>query len=214
MADIAAPPEGVPPAGFVRPARLIDAADFAAVQHRAWLAASAELGLPQPPALAHIERGWERAITAPPSNRHSTWVAYTPAPVPDADMPRAGMPPADSRADRIVGAAAIAPASDPDVDPETTVELVLLAVEPTARRRGHGSRLVTAAMDFASSGGAEEAVAWIASADDAMRRLLEESGWIADGAFRTLESTDAADGDQVRQVRLSTSLGTDSLATD
>ena len=43
----------------------------------------------------------------------------------------------------------------------------------------------------------------VASGDDTLRRFLEESGWAADGAFRTLTDPDSAD---LRQVRLATSL--------
>ena len=57
---------------FVRAARLIDAGGFAAVQRRCWLAAGDELGLPPPPDADLMERSWERAVTAPPSERHHT----------------------------------------------------------------------------------------------------------------------------------------------
>ena len=182
---------------FVREARLSDAAEFAAVQHRAWTAASAELGLPGAPELSHIERGWERAITVPPSKRHHSWVAVE---VGAADS-------------RVVGVAAVAPASDPDLDDETAIELVLLTVDPSARRRGHGSRLLTAAMHSARDAGEPEAVAWLASADDATRQFLEGAGWAADGAFRTLADGDETDGGQLRQLRLATSLASSDEVT-
>jgi ribosomal protein S18 acetylase RimI-like enzyme len=211
MADVPAPatnspdPRNPPNASnTVRAARLIDAAAFARVQHRAWRSASETLGLPSPPELDQVERAWERAITAPPSPRHRSWVAIESG----ADIE--GGP-----GDAIVGVAAVAPASDPDLDPERSVELLVLAVDPVARGRGHGSRLLSAAMQTASGDGEVEAVAWIPVADDALRGFLEESGWVADGAFRTLSDganvDDADDTDDegtgdLRQVRVATSL--------
>jgi GNAT superfamily N-acetyltransferase len=179
---------------FVRPARLIDAAAFAAVQHRSWAIASAAAGLPEPPGPQQLERAWERAITVPPSGRHHSWVA----------VDRSG----DGEVVR--GVAATAPASDPDLDAASVVEVVLLTVDPDARGAGHGSRLMTAALETAAANGDQEAVVWVASDDDLMRRFLESAGWAADGAYRTLaegESTDES-AHEVRQVRLATGLGT------
>ena len=188
---------------FVRPARLIDAADFAAVQHRSWSAAAEALELPAPPDAAHIERAWERAITVPPTQRHRSLIAVDR--FADGEVVR--------------GVAAVAPASDPDLDPSDCVELVVLAVDPQWRGRGHGSRLMAAAMQAAADSGEREAVTWVASGDDATRRFLEASGWVADGAFRTLTEGDSEpdqDGEvrELRQVRLATSLESCDSAAD
>jgi GNAT superfamily N-acetyltransferase len=172
---------------FVRPARLIDAAAFAEVQRRSWGAVAEALGLPEPPDPDHMERAWQRAITAPPTERHRSWVAVERS----------------AEGEVVHGIAVVAPASDPDVDEAHCVELLVLTVDPDARGCGHGSRLLVAAMQTAADGGEHEAVAWIASGDDTLRRFLEESGWAADGAFRTLSDPDSAD---LRQVRLATSL--------
>jgi GNAT superfamily N-acetyltransferase len=173
---------------FVRPARLIDAAAFAAVQHRSWTVDGARLGIGIPPALDVLERAWQRAITAPPSHRHRTWVAVDSAPGTDT----------------VVGVAALAPTSDPDLDADESIELVLFTVDPDHRRRGHGSRLLTAALQTAGADGEHEAVLWLVAADDELRHFLEAAGWAPDGAFRTLEGDDAAT--QLRQLRLGTSL--------
>lgn len=185
---------------FVRPARLIDAAGFAAVQRRSWLTAVTDLALPPPPAVSEMERSWEKAVMAPPSNRHSTWVAIETS----------------SGGEAVVGAAALVPAGDPDLSAETCLELVVLTVDPDHRGKGHGSRLLTASMQTAADAGAHEAVAWVAAGDDTLRRFLEESGWAADGAHRTLSTDDPAATDdegrgseaaaQLRQVRLGTLL--------
>lgn len=183
---------------FVRPARLVDAEAFAAVQRRSWAHAAAEHALPEPPDPDEMVRAWERAITVPPSPRHRSWVAVDRSPTGEV----------------VHGAAATAPASDPDLDVERCVEVVVLAVDPPARGRGHGSRLVSAAMDAATADGAGEAVTWVASDDDRTRRFLEGGGWAADGAFRTLEGDNPGPDDnpgvsgpaELRQVRLATSL--------
>lgn len=176
---------------FVRPARLVDAAAFAGVQHRAWSVDGPRIGVGDPPSLDALERAWERGITAPPTDRHRTWVAVD----------------SGSGADVVVGVAALGPATDPDVDGAATVELLLLSVDPDHRRRGHGSRLLTAALQTAGADGEAEAVLWLVSADDELRRFLEGAGWAPDGAFRTLEREDSPD--QVRQLRLGTALGPD-----
>lgn len=177
---------------FVRAARLTDAAGFALVQHRSWQLASDDLGLPTPPDLGAVERGWERAVMTPPSPRHRTWVAVETT----------------TGSEQVVGAAAVAPASEPDLDASSTVELLLLAVDPDHRRRGHGSRLLTAAIQTAADAGELEAVTWVPSVDDALRAFLEGAGWAADGAYRTLAGAPDPVSDEVelRQIRLATSL--------
>ncbi|HEX5017773.1 MAG TPA: GNAT family N-acetyltransferase, partial [Actinomycetes bacterium] len=178
---------------YVRPARLVDAADFAAVQRRSWQASAATMAIPEPPELEHMERLWERSITVPPSDRHQTWVAVDRT--PDSET--------------VVGVAAVAPASDPDVDANRCIELLVLTVQPESRGRGHGSRLLSAALDTAGERGESEAVAWVASGDDGTRRFLESAGWIADGAFRTLSDDEENPEAALRQVRLATSLALD-----
>lgn len=177
---------------FARPARLIDAAGFAAVQRRSWLAAGEELDLPIPPDAAEMERSWERAIMAPPSDRHSTWVAIEAAAPGD-------------EGDVVVGVAALAPVAEPDLDSDSCLELVVFTVDPEHRGRGHGSRLLTAAMQTAADADEREAVVWVASTDDALRRFLEKAGWAADGAHRTLATDDETQ--RLRQVRMGTALG-------
>ena len=52
---------------------------------------------------------------------------------------------------------------------------------------------------------------WVASGDDATRRFFEASGWVADGAFRSLAEgdSDPEQDTELRQVRLATSLESD-----
>ena len=94
--------------GFVRPARLIDAADFAAVQHRTWSAVSESLSLPHPPDVAQMERAWEHSITVPPSDRHRSRVSVDRS----------------SDGETVVGVAAVARRPDPDLDDTRCIELL------------------------------------------------------------------------------------------
>jgi GNAT superfamily N-acetyltransferase len=142
---------------------------------------------------------------APPSPRHTTWVATE----------------GDDDRERVVGAAALSPAVDPDLDPTDWLELLVLAVDPEHRSAGHGSRLLNAAMEEAAAAGESGAVVWLTTGDDVARRFLESAGWTADGAHRELSNDidsasldDAvgngghgAPGEQsLRQVRLATVL--------
>jgi GNAT superfamily N-acetyltransferase len=199
------------PDAQVRRARLIDAATFAAIQLQAWRDAAGRLPLPEPPDPAVAERSWERAIIAPPSPRHSTWVATQN----------------DNEQERIVGAAALSPALDPDLDPASWLELLVLAVDPDHRNAGHGSRLLNAVMDDAAAAGETGTVVWLTTGDDVGRRFLQSAGWSADGAHRELtndldgEAGDSGEGEgtgddggdggdaagrSLRQLRLATLL--------
>ena len=51
--------------------------------------------------------------------------------------------------DAVVGLVLLAPCDDPDLEGENCAEIVELAVHPDATRRGHGSRLLAAAVDRA-----------------------------------------------------------------
>ncbi len=97
------------------------------------------------------------------------------------------------------------PSPDPDADPVGDAELAELAVDPDERRRGHGSRLLQAAVDTMRADRFRRAVCWLVTTDDATRAFLTEAGWAVDGAHRTLDLT--GDGSvTVKQVRLHTSL--------
>lgn len=207
-AGTASPPSPCEDAGvadvFVREARLIDAAGFADVQRRSWLDSAAALGLPAPPDAELMQRSWEKAVMAPPSDRHHTWVALETS----------------GGVEAVVGVAALAPASDPDLDVTRCLELLVFTVDPAHRSKGHGSRLLNAALQTASASETEseteseaesatetQVVVWLASGDDSLRRFLEAAGWATDGAHRTLAApkSDAPDA-TLRQVRLGTLL--------
>jgi GNAT superfamily N-acetyltransferase len=168
----------------VRPARPADAERVARVQLSTWRTAYADL-LPEE-ALAVPEEQvaalWLRAVEVPPSAAHRVLVAF--------------------ERDELVGFAALAPAEDDDRDPALTGELAALLVEPRWGRRGHGSRLLAAAVDTWRPAGVTTAVAWAWERDTATRSFLTAAGWELDGAARGLDT-----GPRVqRQVRLHTSL--------
>lgn len=168
----------------VRPARPADAERVARVQLSTWRTAYADL-LPAD-ALAVPEEQvaalWLRAVEVPPSAQHRLLVAL--------------------ERDELVGFVALAPAEDGDLDPATTGELTALLVEPRWGRRGHGSRLLAAAVDTWRPDGVRTAVLWAWERDAATRGFLSGAGWELDGAARGLDT-----GPRVqRQVRLHASL--------
>jgi GNAT superfamily N-acetyltransferase len=171
----------------VRPARPADAERVARVQLSTWRTAYADL-LPEDALQVPEEQVaalWLRAVEVPPSPRHRLLVAL--------------------ERDDLVGFASLAPAEDDGLDPAATAELTTLLVEPRWGRRGHGSRLLAAAVDTWRTDGVTTAVLWAWERDAATRSLLTSAGWELDGAVRGLDT-----GARVQhQVRLHTSLRED-----
>lgn len=172
----------------VRPARSEDVGEIARIQIDTWrfgyrdvvpAAVLAALGIE--PALA----AWTEAIGSPPSARHHVLVAQEQS--------------------QVVGFAAIGPADDllaEDPDPEHTVAVGPVLVEPRWGRRGHGSRLMTAAVDHARADGMTRAVSWIPEADTVSREFLVGAGWAVDGVARALDTG----AGELREIRLHTDL--------
>ncbi|MCK9795598.1 GNAT family N-acetyltransferase [Isoptericola sp. 4D.3] len=75
----------------------------------------------------------------------------------------------------VVGFAAVSPG-----------RLVALEVEPRHQRGGHGSRLLSAAVDRLREDGAEEVTTWVLDDDAARERFLSSAGLGPDGTERTL----------------------------
>lgn len=172
----------------VRPARPADAAEIGRIQVETWRVAYATV-LP-PPVLDSLtveaaEPVWTAAIAGPPTSRHHVLVAL--------------------EQQWRVGFVAVAPADDlepTDPEPGTTVAIGPLLVEPRWGRRGHGSRLLAAAVEHARSDGMTRAIAWIPEADAASRSFLESAGWAPDGYARALDTGSG----ELREVRLHASL--------
>lgn len=130
----------------------------------------------EPPAFA---RAWRQSLEQPPPGAHALFVACLGA--------------------QVVGFVAVGPAQDPDA-PTDRAELTVLAVHPSARRQGHGSRLVNAAADHVRDLGAGSLATWILSDDEGSRRFLRGAGLEPDGAFR--DRTVSPEGRTLREVRL------------
>lgn len=175
----------------VRIAWADDAAAVADVQIRCWRERYA--GLLPADLLDHLPAdefaaAWRSAITRPTDARQRVLVALERA--------------------AVHGFAATAPATDADADPGADAEVTELVVDPAAGRRGHGSRLLHAAVDTMRADRFRRAVVWLNATDDTLRAFLTASGWAPDGAHRELDLT--GDGSvSVKQVRLHTDLTSD-----
>ncbi|MGO1317979.1 MAG: GNAT family N-acetyltransferase [Cellulomonadaceae bacterium] len=92
---------------------------------------------------------------------------------------------------RLVGFAAVGPG-----------QIVALEVLPGSQRSGHGSRLLSAAVDRLRQDGADEVATWVMEQDTARESFLAGAGLGADGRVRTL----AAGPREVRESRWSARL--------
>jgi GNAT superfamily N-acetyltransferase len=173
----------------VRPARPGDVPEIARIQVETWRAAYDEI-LPaavlESLTVEAAVPAWTAAVTEPPTPRHHVLVAL--------------------EQQRLVGFTAVAPADDleeGDPDPDATVMISPLLVEPRWGRRGHGSRLLAAAVDHARDDGQRRAIAWLPTADAASLDFFRSAGWEADGYARALDTG----AGEVRELRLHVALG-------
>ncbi|MBL6630878.1 MAG: GNAT family N-acetyltransferase [Candidatus Nanopelagicales bacterium] len=175
--------------GFVRPATAADATAIAMMQETCW---RHDYSWPESifdaVTASDAELAWARAVIAPPGPAHRLVVAT-----------RDGQP---------VGFAGIAPCLDADAEPDT-VEIVAWEVLPAERGAGHGSRLLAALADSATSVGARALSVWIATADDHRLHILRSAGFDSDGAHREIAYDDSDTDDPagaspvtLRQIRL------------
>ena len=175
--------------GFVRPARAEDLTAIGQVQATTMLASleaghTAEHSAPLPQgvramiAAPDIAAGWETAETEPPSPEHHVLVATTAE--------------GDSTDRTVVGLLGLAPTQSMDAEGHVdeagvqAVEVTALGVAPADQRRGHGSRLLAAAVDLAHQNGARALVAWAVRGDESVSRLLASVGMAPTGAHRVL----------------------------
>jgi ribosomal protein S18 acetylase RimI-like enzyme len=172
----------------VRPARAGDAESLARVQVASWRAVFA--GIVPDALLTELTSDeaqkvwrdrWREAITNPPTSRHRVLVAT------------------ESRA--VAGFVSAGPATDADRWPGTDGELYELRVDPSRTGRGHGSRLLHAAVDTLVDDGFRTLSMWAPETDLALRGFLESSGWAADGGRGELDV-----GVSVPVIRLHTAL--------
>jgi GNAT superfamily N-acetyltransferase len=177
---------GDPHADSVRLALPAESWEIAAVQRRVWSEAAdpVSAALLASIDLESMAEAWHGAITRPPEARYRVLVAV-----------------ADSR---VVGLAATLPSQDPDADSADDGAIDELSVDPAARRRGHGSRLVNACVDTLRADGFGRARHWLRADDDVRRAFLTSAGWAADGAHREVGTED--DGIRVKLIRLHTAI--------
>jgi GNAT superfamily N-acetyltransferase len=168
----------------VRPARPEDADELGRIQVSTWRTAYSSI-LPAPVleslAEPEVAAAWREAIVAPPTPKHRVLVAQ--------------------EQEWRVGFAAVGPADDlepDDPEPEATVALGPILVEPRWGRRGHGSRLLAAVVDHARADGMRRAIAWILEDDPASREFLLSAGWAPDGLARALDTG----AGEIREIRL------------
>lgn len=173
----------------VRVAWADDAPAIAELQLRTWREVYAGLlpidALPGPDEIEAATAAWRSSFAAPHDARNRVLVAL--------------------ERNRVVGFVVTSPASDPDCDPVADAELMEFTVDPAERRRGHGSRLLQAAVDTMRADHFQRAVLWSVAGDDDLRAFLSGAGWAPDTAHRELD----LDGDGatlVKQVRLHTAL--------
>jgi GNAT superfamily N-acetyltransferase len=167
----------------VRVATPWDTDDVGVVQSAVWRAAYASL-LPREALAAatpeEFAAAWSASLASPPSGAYRLLVACA--------------------GEEVVGFAAIGPSVDPDAT-DIDGELLVGGVRPDARRQGHGSRLLNAAVDTARASGFARIRTWLLASDDPTRRFLEDAGFAADGARRA-RVTGPADSDLAGEVRL------------
>ncbi len=172
----------------VRVAWSADAPEIAAMQVAAWREGYADL-LPAD-VLAALDAEdfaavWTAALAKPQDARNRVLVALERA--------------------TVRGFAVTGPCTDPDADAVADGEVRELVVAPSARRRGHGSRLLQAGADTLRQDRFTRAVVWLSAGDDVTRTFLIEAGWGPDQAHRELDLH--GDGSvRVKQVRLHTAL--------
>jgi len=172
----------------VRGARPADVAEIARIQVLTWQHGYAKI-LPQPVldvlTTETAQAAWQSAIGDPPSPKHHVLIAI--------------------EQEWTVGFVAVAPAEDlqpDDPEPSTTAAVGPLLVEPRWSRRGHGSRLMAAAVDHAREDGMTRAVAWIPEEDTVSREFLIGAGWAPDGLARALDTG----AGELREIRLHVAL--------
>ena len=171
----------------VRVAWADDADAIAAVQVRAWPALYAGV-LPAeafPSDVESVAAQWRQSLARPSDARNRVLVAL--------------------ERNRVVGFALTSPAADPDCDPVADGELAEVTLDPAERAKGHGSRLLQAAVDTLAADRFTRAVTWVNAGDDALRTFLTQAGWAPDTAHRELD-LDGSGTTTVKQVRFHTAI--------
>lgn len=172
----------------VRAARADDVGEIARIQVETWRYGYRSIvpaAVLDAVTLEVATAAWTAAVTAPPSPRHHVLVAL--------------------EQEWRVGFIALGPADElqpDDPEPETTLSIGPLIVEPRWGRRGHASRLMAAAVDHGRQDGMTRAISWIPEGDTVTREFLIGTGWAPDGLARALDTG----AGELREIRLHVSL--------
>ncbi len=153
----------------VRPAVPGDEEHIARIQLAAWRSSHADvLGDVVLDSLdeSAFAAQWAQAVTAPPGRDYHVLVA--------CDGPH------------VVGFASVAPVAAPEPTDAPAGVVLALEVDPTAQRRGHGSRLLAAVVDVLRGDGADQVQTWVIDGDEARVRFLAGAGLGPDGLTRRL----------------------------
>lgn len=166
----------------VRSARPSDAPAVGVVQSQVWRLAYR--GVVPDETLARFEplafsRAWRAALEGTPPAGHQLLVGCA--------------------GPQVVGYVSVGPCADPDAS-EGDAEVLTLGVHPDARRQGHGSRLLNAAVDVLRERGADTVYIWLPASDEATRKFLSDSGFGPDSAYR--DSVVGPSGETVREIRM------------
>jgi len=172
----------------VRPARMTDVDGVGEVNLASWRERLSGI-LPDEVLMSlsadDLAMAWASGVMNPPSPRHRLLVAAEDG--------------------RVLGYIALAPCTDPDSD-DRTGEIVALEVDPAHQRQGHGSRLMTAAVDVARTEGFVSLAVWCPLADETRRAFWQSAGWEPDTALRDLlmsdDPTDEEEPTVLREARL------------
>ena len=188
---------------YVRVARPDDAGEVARIQLATWRVAYRRF-LPQSVLdgldAEWLAERWRNAVSAPPSPTHRVLVAVEQAEGSARDLAEAY--PVGFLAAGPADADALAPDENHNALSDRMVAVTELLVEPRWGRRGHGSRLLAAAVDHWRADGFDTAIAWAFRDDAATVKFLTSAGWAPDGVARALDVEDLL----VPQIRLRTSL--------
>jgi len=172
-----------------------EAAAIASIQRRRWaseLPAEVAESVLDVVAAEEMTQAWHAAIARPPQARCRVLVAVEQG--------------------RVVGYATTLPSADGDADVGLDGAIEEFGVDPAARHRGHGSRLLNAAVDTLRADGFRRAYAWVGAEDDKLRGFLTAAGWAPDGSAREIGTED--ESVRLRQLRLHTDLGADPAGPD
>ena len=155
----------------IRPARMTDVAEIAAVHVRSWQAAYRGL-LPQ----AYLD-GLD------PGQRTGQWERV----LSTADWSRGGTLVADA-GERLSGFVSYGPARDDDADSGQAGEIYAIYLLPAAWDEGTGRQLMAAALGRLGEAGFGQVILWVLDSNVRARRFYEAGGWHADGPVKQDDS--------------------------